>query len=246
MDLPELESLSLKSFTINNNDNFGYSLSRCPKLICYAVWGLRVPARCFAHRLMLPCIEEISLSFSADVNHLVFLYAPKLNFINLLECYNIESIRLLNHLSSSMDWLTTHYPDVAERINNGDPAYGDRTYNVLGFYPKYEVNTEYRFYLYNLLTHERCGKIGKIMRKGEDSYMYGSDMEEGEVVAEDPELTRPVPAAALGADDANLLASLAVDAEAAENWDGIESDNDMQENMGDYEAAHIAFTDAFY
>jgi hypothetical protein len=116
----------MQHVTINNNQNFGYSLSRSPKLrhlAFYKVWGLGVEDRCFAPRLVLPNIEYLSLSRSDDVNHLVLLYAPKLTDFNLQACFDIETVSILNHLASSLPWLTTHYPDVAERISNNDPDY---------------------------------------------------------------------------------------------------------------------------
>lgn len=91
--IADSERVSNALLQVNNGKDFGQSLSACPKLKCfsaYKLWGLGGAKQ----KLILPECRSISLDRSDDLYHLE-LTAPKLRKLELLDCYDLEYVRLL-------------------------------------------------------------------------------------------------------------------------------------------------------
>jgi hypothetical protein len=93
-DLPNLRRMSFVHVDIRDDEDFGPSLSRSPKLesvMCYKLWGLGSTAE---HALVLPSVTTLDLNRSDDLRCLK-LWAPRLEDLNLRSCYSIHRVTLL-------------------------------------------------------------------------------------------------------------------------------------------------------
>ena len=199
LDLPELRSLSFNHSELSRraNESFGQSISECPKLITitgYKLWGLGVGKQRLAHRLVLPSLENFVLDRSDDLDHLIFLYAPKLKDVTVTSCYSLRGFYLLNHLHTSDKWLKDSYPNVHNKIKDGYFPQMPETLSRYvvdihnsGFDPlpsstRFKGN---RSEVGNILSSKRCKKIftkdplGMFDEHTYPGYDEGSDSEDG-------------------------------------------------------------------
>jgi len=188
LDLPTLESLNFEHITMRTEAscNFGLSIGLCPRLKNiwgYKCFGLGVSKKRFAHRLVLPSCETFSFRRSDDLNHLIFLYAPKLKEIGLESCYSLESCYLLNRLETSMDWLAKNYPSVLSRIGDSELNKVYSRYIVETYHSGWDPLPTARHFrgdrdeVGNILFNKRCRRVDTkdMLMADEEMYGCGSD-----------------------------------------------------------------------
>jgi len=102
LDLPKLKSLGFDYVEVNDSDNFGPSLSKCPKLECfnsYKLWGLGTKKE---HTLVLPNCSSFDIYRSDDVRGLK-MWAPKLEELGLRACYGLNKVTMLKRRPRGFD-----------------------------------------------------------------------------------------------------------------------------------------------
>uniref|UniRef100_A0A7M5UQS2 Uncharacterized protein n=1 Tax=Clytia hemisphaerica TaxID=252671 RepID=A0A7M5UQS2_9CNID len=97
LDLPNLTYLGFEHVSLYDPDDFGKSLSSCPKLKkieCYKFYGLHFNEK-NTPKLVLPSCEVIDLHRSDGLQNLD-IWAPKLQFISFQACFEITKVCILD------------------------------------------------------------------------------------------------------------------------------------------------------